>query len=149
MLATAPEDNLRDGHRALALATDACKQTDYKQDYILSTLAAAYAEIGDFESARKWAAQAVEVKPGPNAEPSRKDELKKELENYQANKPWREALPLPEEKKTGDKKTDKKKASAAEKKTEAVENKERPKSDAPKDKMHKEKPQPAADPDEE
>ena len=70
VLATAPEDNLRDGHRALALATDACRQTEYKQDYILSTLAAAYAETGDFDSARKWAAQAVEVKPSEHAEDS-------------------------------------------------------------------------------
>ena len=69
LLATAPEDNLRDGHRAVALATDACRQTEYKQDYILSTLAAAYAETGDFDSARKWAAQAVEVKPSEHAEP--------------------------------------------------------------------------------
>ena len=99
-------EQLRDGHRALALATDACRQTEYKQDYILSTLAAAYAETGDFESARKWAAQAVEVKPSPNAEPSRKDELKKELDSYKANKPWREALPLPQEKALGEKKTD-------------------------------------------
>ena len=75
-LATAPEDKLRDGHRAVALATDACRQTEYKQDYILSTLAAAYAETGDFDSARKWAAQAVEAKPSAQAEPSRKDELK-------------------------------------------------------------------------
>ena len=58
VLATAPEDNLRDGHRALAMATEASRQTAYKQDYILSTLAAAYAETGDFESARKWAAEA-------------------------------------------------------------------------------------------
>ncbi len=101
VFATAPEDNLRDGHRALALATDACRQTDYKQDYILSTLAAAYAEMGDFDSARKWATQAVEVKPSGHAEPSRKDELKKELQSYQANKPWREALPEPEEKPKG------------------------------------------------
>ena len=89
--------------------TDACRQTDYKQDYILSTLAAAYAETGDFESARKWAAQAVEAKPSEHAEASRKDELKKELESYQANKPWREALPHPEEKKAT-KKADEKKA---------------------------------------
>ena len=80
----------------MALATDACRQTEYKQDYILSTLAAAYAETGDFDSARKWAAQAVEAKPSPHAEESRKDELKKELESYKANKPWREALPEPE-----------------------------------------------------
>ena len=108
VLATAPEDKLRDGHRAIALATDACRQTEYKQDYILSTLAAAYAETGDFESARKWAAQAVEVSPGEHAEPSRKDELKKELESYKANKPWREALPLQDEKTAGDKKAEEK-----------------------------------------
>ena len=135
LLATAPEDNLRDGHRALALATDACRQTEYKQDYILSTLAAAYAETGDFDSARKWAAQAVEVKPGENAEPSRKDELKKELQSYQANKPWREALPLAEEKKP----------SAAEKKDLAAEKKDPPKSDTPKKKKKSKKPAPTPD----
>jgi Tfp pilus assembly protein PilF len=127
VLATAPEDKLRDGHRALALATDACRQTDYKEDYILSTLAAAYAETGDFESARKWAAQAVEVKPSPHAESSRKDELKKELESYKANKPWREVLPVPEDPKTGDKKAEEKKSSAEEKKNVPAEKASPPK----------------------
>jgi len=122
VLATAPEEKLRDGHRALAMATDACRRTDYKEDYILSTLAAAYAETGDFESARKWAAQAVEVKPSLHAEPTRKDELKKELESYLANKPWREDLPGQEAKKDGDKnapgtkKADEKKAPVTAKK---------------------------------
>ncbi|MGA2258019.1 MAG: tetratricopeptide repeat protein [Thermoguttaceae bacterium] len=134
VLATAPEDKLRDGHRALALATDACRQTDYKEDYILSTLAAAYAETGDFESARKWAAQAVEAKPGPHAEPSRKDELKKELESYKASKPWREALPLPEAPKTDGKKAEEKKASVAANKVETGEKKDPQKSDTPKNK---------------
>jgi tetratricopeptide (TPR) repeat protein len=107
LLATAPEDNLRNGHRAIAMATDACRQTEYKEDYILSTLAAAFAETGDFESARKYALQAVAAKSSDNAEPNRKDELKKELESYKANKPWRESLPediKPEVKKTGEKK---------------------------------------------
>ena len=104
VLATAPEDKLRDGHKALAMAIDACKQTDYKEDYILSTLAAAYAEIGDFKSARKYAAQAVAAKPSRDAEPTRKDELQKELNSYTAHKPWRESLPedsaaKPDEKK--------------------------------------------------
>jgi len=81
------------------MATEACKATEYKEDYILSTLAAAYAETGDFESARKYAAQAVEAKPSPNAEPTRKDELQKELDSYKANKPWREALPEDNQKK--------------------------------------------------
>ena len=51
LLATAPEDKLRDGKRAVTLATQACELTDYKEDYILSTLAAAYAETGDFDNA--------------------------------------------------------------------------------------------------
>ena len=92
VLATAPEDKLRDGHRALEMAIEACKQTEYKKDYILSTLAAAYAETGDFGSARKWAAKAVEVCVPTKDEPDRKDELQKELESYKADKPWREAL---------------------------------------------------------
>ncbi len=125
LLATAPEEKLRDGQRAVVLATDACKQTDYKQDYILSTLAAAYAETGDFESARKWAAQAVEAKPSQNAEPSRKDELKKELESYKANKPWREDLSVQAEKKGGEKKAVENKAPAGEKK-EAPKKAEKP-----------------------
>jgi hypothetical protein len=93
LLATAPEQKLRDGHRAVELATDACKQTEYKRDYNLSTLAAAYAEIGDFTTARKWAAQAVDVAAPTKDDPDRKDELKKELESYKASKPWREDLP--------------------------------------------------------
>jgi tetratricopeptide (TPR) repeat protein len=127
VLATAPEDKLRDGHRALALATDACRQTDYKEDYILSTLAAAYAETGDFESARKWAAQAVEVKPSPHAEPTRKDELKKELESYKANKPWREVLPAEEAQKDGDKRVKEQKAVVREKNDAVAEKKDPPK----------------------
>ncbi len=93
LLATAPEKKLRDGHRAVELANDACRQTEYKKDYILSTLAAAYAESGDFDSARKWATQAVAVAEPTKEEPDRKDELKKELESYKASKPWREDLP--------------------------------------------------------
>ena len=102
VLATAPEQKLRDGKRALLLATKACQQTEYKEDYILSTLAAAYAETGDFASAEKWAAKAVELSTKD------RDELKKELSSYQAHKPWRESLPEAEEKKE-DKKPEEKK----------------------------------------
>ncbi len=126
VLATAPEDKLRDGRRALDMATEACKLTDYKADYILSTLAAACAETGDFASARKYAAQAVEVTVPNKDEPDRKDELKKELQSYKANKKWREALvngveqkqeePKPEAKKgSGQKQSDKPKAKKSKK----------------------------------
>ena len=46
VLATSPDDNLRDGKRAIELAKQACEVTEYKQAHILSTLAAGYAEIG-------------------------------------------------------------------------------------------------------
>ena len=94
LLATAPEDKLRDGKRAVTLATQACELTDYKEAYILSTLAAAYAETGDFDNAVKWSSKAVEL--GKDKEHA--DALKKELASYQAHKPWREALPDAEEK---------------------------------------------------
>jgi tetratricopeptide (TPR) repeat protein len=94
VLATAPEAHLRDGKRALVLAQEVAKLTGYKQDFVLSTLAAAYAEAGDFQNARRWAAKAVELGGKENAE-----QIKQELESYKAGKPWREVLPAPEEKK--------------------------------------------------
>ena len=69
------------------MATEACKLSDYKATYILSTLAAAYAETGDFPAAIKWSTKAVELGDKPERE-----ELKKELASYQARKPWRELL---------------------------------------------------------
>ena len=80
----------------------------------------------------------MEVKPSENAEPTRKDELKKELDSYKANKPWREDLSVQEEKKGNDKKADDK-ASVGEKKDSQ-------KADAPKKKGKKtKKPVPPAD----
>jgi tetratricopeptide (TPR) repeat protein len=87
VLATSPDAKLRNGRRAIELATRASELTKYKQAYILSTLAAAYAETGDFASARKWSAKAVEI-----GDKEHNDSLKKELQSYQANKPWRELL---------------------------------------------------------
>lgn len=87
VLATSPEDELRDGQRAIKLATKACEVTDYKKPHILSTLAAAYAETGDFETAIKWSTKAVEL----GAQNDEVDEqLKNELESYKKKKPWRE-----------------------------------------------------------
>lgn len=85
LLATSPDDAVRNGQRAIELATKACELTDYQQSHILSTLAAAYAETGDFETARKWSQKSVDMN-----DPEHGEQLKQELASYQANKPWRE-----------------------------------------------------------
>jgi tetratricopeptide (TPR) repeat protein len=88
VLATSPTDELRNGKEALELGLKACEASDYKKAHILSTLAAAYAETGDFEKAKEWAEKAVEVGKSEGSE--QLGQLEKELESYKANKPWRE-----------------------------------------------------------
>jgi tetratricopeptide (TPR) repeat protein len=87
VLATSPVDSLRNGKRALEMALKACELTQYKEAHILSTLGAAYAELGDFETAKKWSAKAIEL-----GRANQKDQLRKELESYQQQKPFRELI---------------------------------------------------------
>ncbi len=91
VLATSPDDKLRDGKRAVELATKACELTDYKQAHILSTLAAAYAQSDNYKEAVKWSKKAIELgKSGANKEIQ--EALAKELKSFEAGKPWRERL---------------------------------------------------------
>jgi tetratricopeptide (TPR) repeat protein len=85
VLATSPEDDVRDGKRAVELATKAVELTDEKEAHILSTLAAAHAETGDFDAARKWSQKSVDMN-----DPEHAEQLAKELASYQEDKPWRE-----------------------------------------------------------
>ncbi|REJ94117.1 MAG: hypothetical protein DWQ35_08840 [Planctomycetota bacterium] len=85
LMATSPDEQLRNGSRAIELAEEACRITEYKEAYILSTLAAAHAESGDFDEAVKWAEKAVELGEGEVT-----DQLKAELESYRRREPWRE-----------------------------------------------------------
>lgn len=87
LLATSPDDELRDGKRAVELALKACEKTEWKAAHIVSTLAAGHAESGDFAAAKKYSRQAVEL--GDDAAEV-KDQLRQELASYEAGKPWRE-----------------------------------------------------------
>ncbi len=95
VLATSKIDDLRDGKRALKLATQASELTEYKAAFILSTLASGYAETGDFENARKWAAKAVELAESDEQRVG----LQEELDSYKKDEPWREMENVEEKKK--------------------------------------------------
>ena len=95
VLATSPDNKLRNGKRAIELAQKACEETEYKAPHILSTLAAAYAETGDFADAVKWSSKAVELaktETDEDAAPDIKEQLQKELDRYKHKKPTRELL---------------------------------------------------------
>ncbi|MEM8734234.1 MAG: hypothetical protein AAGG44_08430, partial [Planctomycetota bacterium] len=94
VLATSPDDELRNGERSVELGLRACEVTDYEAPHILSTLAAGYAEAGDFENARRWSKMAVEV--GEETDNEQLDQLRLELEAYEEEKPWREEQETPE-----------------------------------------------------
>ena len=85
VLSTSPVDDVRDGKRAVELALKACEVSNYEKPHILSTLAAAYAESGDFKNAVKWAKKAVEI-----GREDIQEQLEHELKSYSKKKPWRE-----------------------------------------------------------
>lgn len=86
VLSTTPKDELRNGLRAIELATKACEATNYGQAHILSTLAAAYAEAGKWDEAVEWSTKAVEMRSRPETQ----EQLEGELKSYKEKKPWRE-----------------------------------------------------------
>lgn len=87
LLATSPQDELRDGAKAVEMALKACELTKYEEPYILSTLAAAYAETGNFDKAMEFSKKACEA----NKDESKNDTYANELKTYEAGKPFREA----------------------------------------------------------
>lgn len=83
LLATSPEDGVRDGAKAVKLALRASELTGWKEAAYVDTLAAAYAETGDFESAVKWQSEAVNL--------GLKDKgVLDRLELYKQRKPFRD-----------------------------------------------------------
>jgi tetratricopeptide (TPR) repeat protein len=59
LLATCPVDALRNGQEALERATWACNATDWSNPNCLGTLAAAFAEVGDYDQAVQCHARAL------------------------------------------------------------------------------------------
>ncbi len=86
VLATCPDDKVRDGKRAVASATRACELTNWKEPGPLGTLAAACAEAGDFDAAVKWEEKAQDLitNEGDRARSRARVAL------YRARKPYRD-----------------------------------------------------------
>lgn len=85
LLATCSSAEFRDGRKALTLATKACELTANKEWSALDTLAAAYAECGEFKKAVECSEKAIELAPEETRAESRQMR-----ENFAAGKPHRE-----------------------------------------------------------
>jgi tetratricopeptide (TPR) repeat protein len=89
LLATDPDDQIRDGRRAVELAQRACEVSKWKHAFLIGTLAAAYAEAGRFPDAVTTAERARDTARADNQEQvaKRNEEL---LALYRAGKPFHE-----------------------------------------------------------
>jgi tetratricopeptide (TPR) repeat protein len=88
LLATYPDDRLRNGAEAVRLA-ESMKQDLGEHAEVLDTLAAAYAEAGDFDKAVATATAGVELARRKNQAALEK-EIAGRLDIYRAGKPYRQ-----------------------------------------------------------
>ncbi len=89
LLATGPDPQFRDGREAVTQATQDCDRSLWQDSIHLDTLAAAYAETGQFDEAVCYELQAIALK-GDDAE--WKAQFEKRLALYQKCQPYREEL---------------------------------------------------------
>jgi tetratricopeptide (TPR) repeat protein len=88
LLATCPDPIYRDGLGAIAEAAKDCEQNGNQNSQLLDTLAAAYAEAGQFDQAVHYQRQAVAVHD--DKDPEWQTQLETRLELYAHHQPYRE-----------------------------------------------------------
>ena len=89
LLATSPDDTVRNGDEAVQHAEHACRLTSFKQSRETGILAAAYAETGRFQEA--IATGELSVKLASAAGDNRSAVVNRQLLIfYRAGKPWHE-----------------------------------------------------------
>ncbi|HWB09755.1 MAG TPA: tetratricopeptide repeat protein [Pirellulales bacterium] len=87
LLATCPADGKRDGKRAVDMARQACTLSGWKDPYLMDTLAASYAESGDFDEAVRWQTKAAAILP---ADQDSGKAIHERLALYRQKHPYRE-----------------------------------------------------------
>ena len=90
ILAANPDRGLRDGKRALQHALKACELKQWSDFATLDTLAASFAEAGDFRNAVRYQEQAIALAP---SDAGKREELQGRLQLYHLNTPYRATNP--------------------------------------------------------
>lgn len=90
ILATCPEDSIRDGKEAVRLAEQAQSALPEGETGALDALAAAYAETGNHAEAAKWAEKLASAMTKPEQREQRQ-EVENRVRLYRQKKPYRES----------------------------------------------------------
>ena len=91
MMSTCPDQKFRNGKEALTHANKACDLSSWQKGDFIDSLAAAYAESGDFPQAIMWQQRALTLMKLDSAE--QQQDSAKRLELYKAKKPYRDTHP--------------------------------------------------------
>ncbi len=91
LYATSPNKSLRNGDKGVAIMLPLIEK-EPKSSVLLDTLAAAYAESGDFAKAIEYQERAIEHLP-EKMKPTIRQGYLDRLSHYQQDKPWREQAP--------------------------------------------------------
>ena len=91
LYATCPDEKYRNGKKAFEYAYKAFQLSEGKNWAYVDTLAAAYAETGDFEQAKEWEAKAIALAAtDKSASDKDRQDLLSYLELYKQGKPCRD-----------------------------------------------------------
>jgi tetratricopeptide (TPR) repeat protein len=87
VLATAKDDHVRDGHRAVAIATKACTLSNWENAFSIDTLAAACASAGNFPEAVKYQQLAIS-RLSPDDRKAQLNGMEQRLQQYSTGRPF-------------------------------------------------------------
>jgi Flp pilus assembly protein TadD len=89
LLATSPDDSVRNGKEAVRFATQAVELTGWHEPVVIDTLGMAYAEAGDFSEAARLTQMAANLATQQN-QPKMAEAFKRKIKLYESGIPIRE-----------------------------------------------------------